>query len=185
MHFVKGPCSLHLHVVAEWNACRAVCLQVSSSIILDGFRSNLALCNKLSVSPCAMKTYGGVETSLHVFLISALHEWEQSVSCACGFDFRETIFGAQFINSWVDPTAGLDTVGNSKPSVPTCNRTLIPRSSSQTDQANLKQKLDYGVLGFVALPALSCPEIHKRTQRFGLGLFPCSVESEYVLSRVT
>jgi hypothetical protein len=114
-----------------------------------------------------MKTYGGVETSLHVFLISALHEWQQSVSYACGFDFRETIFGTHFTNSWVDPSVGLDTVGNRKPSVPTWYRTLIPRSSIHADQANFKQMLDSGVLGFGALPAASYPEIHKRIQRFG------------------
>jgi hypothetical protein len=50
-----------------------------------------------------MKTYGGVDVWIHIFLTSALVGCEWSASRPCPFTP-----GIHFIGGWVDPRAGLD-----------------------------------------------------------------------------
>jgi hypothetical protein len=50
-----------------------------------------------------MKTYGGVDVQIHIFLTSALVGGEWSASRPCRFTP-----GTHFIGGWVDPRAGLD-----------------------------------------------------------------------------
>jgi hypothetical protein len=52
-----------------------------------------------------MKTYGGVDVYIHIFLTSALAEGEWSALCPC----RVTP-GINWIGGWVDPRAGLDDI---------------------------------------------------------------------------
>jgi hypothetical protein len=50
-----------------------------------------------------MKTYGGVDVEIHIFLTSALVLGEWSASRPCRFTP-----GTHFIGGWVDPRAGLE-----------------------------------------------------------------------------
>jgi hypothetical protein len=50
-----------------------------------------------------MKSYGGVDVQIHIFLTSTLVGGEWSASCPCCFTP-----GTHFIGGWVDPRAGLD-----------------------------------------------------------------------------
>jgi hypothetical protein len=55
-----------------------------------------------------MKTYGGVDVQIHVFLTSALVEGELSATRPCRFSPGERSSGIRWTGSWVDPRAGLD-----------------------------------------------------------------------------
>jgi hypothetical protein len=55
-----------------------------------------------------MKTYGGVDVQIHIFLTSALVGSEWSASRPCRLTPGETAPGTHFIGGWVDPTTGLD-----------------------------------------------------------------------------
>jgi hypothetical protein len=50
-----------------------------------------------------MKTYGGVDVEIHIFLTSAQVGGEWSASRPCRFTP-----GTHFIGGWVDPRVGLD-----------------------------------------------------------------------------
>jgi hypothetical protein len=54
-----------------------------------------------------MKTYGGVDVYIHVFLTSALVEGEWSASRSVRF-IPGKASGTHWIGGWVGPTAGLD-----------------------------------------------------------------------------
>jgi hypothetical protein len=57
-----------------------------------------------------MKTYGGVDVYIHVFLTSVLVGDEWSASCSCSFIPGERALGNHCIGGWVVPRAGLDDV---------------------------------------------------------------------------
>jgi hypothetical protein len=57
-----------------------------------------------------MKTYGGMDVEIYVFLTSALVGGEWSASRPGHFNPRGNISGTQWIGSWVGPRAGLDDV---------------------------------------------------------------------------
>jgi hypothetical protein len=61
-----------------------------------------------------MKTYGGVDVSVHVFLASTLVGGEWSASRPFRFTPGETIPDAHWIGGWVDPRAGLDDIEERK-----------------------------------------------------------------------
>jgi hypothetical protein len=61
-----------------------------------------------------MKTYGGVDVQIHVFLTSALIGGEWSASRPCRFTHRERTPDIHSIGGWVNPTAGLDDVEKRK-----------------------------------------------------------------------
>jgi hypothetical protein len=54
-----------------------------------------------------MKTYGGVDVYIHIFLTSALVGGEWSASRPCHFTPGKAP-GTHSIGGWVDPIAGLD-----------------------------------------------------------------------------
>jgi hypothetical protein len=54
-----------------------------------------------------MKTYGGVDVQIHIFLTPALvGDW--SASRPCRFTPGKEPHGTHFIGGWVDPRADLD-----------------------------------------------------------------------------
>jgi hypothetical protein len=55
-----------------------------------------------------MKTYGGVDVEIHIFLTSALVGVEWSASRPCRFTLGEKAPGTHFIGGCMDPRAGLD-----------------------------------------------------------------------------
>jgi hypothetical protein len=55
-----------------------------------------------------MKTYGGVDVYIHVFLTSAVVGGEWSASRPCRFTPEERTPGTHCIGGWVDHRAGLD-----------------------------------------------------------------------------
>jgi hypothetical protein len=55
-----------------------------------------------------MKTYGGVDVQIHVFLTSALVGGEWSASHPGLFTPGERAPGTHWIEGWMDPRAGLD-----------------------------------------------------------------------------
>jgi hypothetical protein len=55
-----------------------------------------------------MKTYGGMDVYIHIFLTSALVGGEWSTSCPGRFIPGERAPGAHWIGGWVDLRAGLD-----------------------------------------------------------------------------
>jgi hypothetical protein len=55
-----------------------------------------------------MKTYGGVDVEIHIFLTSALVGDEWSVSRTYRFTPGKEPPVTHFIGGWVDPRAGLD-----------------------------------------------------------------------------
>jgi hypothetical protein len=57
-----------------------------------------------------MKTYGGSNVQIHVFLNSALVGAEWSVSRPGFFTTGEMVSGTHCIGGWVGPRAGLDDV---------------------------------------------------------------------------
>jgi hypothetical protein len=57
-----------------------------------------------------MKTYGGVDVQIHIFLTSALVGGEWSASRPGRFTPRERAPGTHWIGGWVGPRAGLDDV---------------------------------------------------------------------------
>jgi hypothetical protein len=57
-----------------------------------------------------MKTYGGVDVQIHIFLISALVGGEWSATCPGERAPHRT----HSIGGWVDPRAGLDDVEKRK-----------------------------------------------------------------------
>jgi hypothetical protein len=61
-----------------------------------------------------MKTYGGVDVWIHVFLTSALVGGELSTSCRGRFTSGERAPGTHWIEDWVGPRAGLDDLGKGK-----------------------------------------------------------------------
>jgi hypothetical protein len=61
-----------------------------------------------------MKTYGGVEVQIHIFLTSALVGGEWSDSRPCRFTPGERTPGTHWIGGWVGPIAGLDYVEKRK-----------------------------------------------------------------------
>jgi hypothetical protein len=61
-----------------------------------------------------MKTYGGVDVQIHIFLISALVGGEWSASCAGRFTPRERAPGTHSIGGSVGPKGGLDDVEKRK-----------------------------------------------------------------------
>jgi hypothetical protein len=62
----------------------------------------------------AMKTYGGLDVQIHVFLTSALAGDEWSASCTSRFNPGETAPSTHWIGGWVSPRAGLDNVEKRK-----------------------------------------------------------------------
>jgi hypothetical protein len=61
-----------------------------------------------------MKTYGGVDVEIRVFLTSALVRGEWSASRRCLFTPGERASGMHWIGDWVDTRAGLDDMGKLK-----------------------------------------------------------------------
>jgi hypothetical protein len=61
-----------------------------------------------------MKTYGGVDAHIHIFLTSALAKGEWSISRPCRFTLGEISPGIHWIGDWLDLRAGLEDVGNRK-----------------------------------------------------------------------
>jgi hypothetical protein len=61
-----------------------------------------------------MKTYGGVDVEIHIFLTSALAGGEWSASRPCRFNPGESATGTHWIGGWVDPIVGLDDVKKRK-----------------------------------------------------------------------
>jgi hypothetical protein len=61
-----------------------------------------------------MKTYGGVDVYMHVFLTSALVGGEWSASRPGRFTSGERAPGTHWIGGWVGPRAGLDEVERGK-----------------------------------------------------------------------
>jgi hypothetical protein len=57
-----------------------------------------------------MKSGGGVEVYIHVFLISALVGGEWAASRTGGFAPGERVPGIHWIEGWVGPRTGLDAV---------------------------------------------------------------------------
>jgi hypothetical protein len=57
-----------------------------------------------------MKTYGGVDVQIHVFLTSALVGGEWSASFPSHFALGERAPLTHWIGSWVGPSASLDDV---------------------------------------------------------------------------
>jgi hypothetical protein len=55
-----------------------------------------------------MKTYGGMDVQIHIFLTSALIGGEWSPSRPCYFTPGERAPGAHWIGGWVASRAGLD-----------------------------------------------------------------------------
>jgi hypothetical protein len=75
-----------------------------------------------------MKTYGGVDAQIHIFLASALVGGEWSALRPCRFTPVERAPGTHWIGSWVDLRIGLDEV--EKILDPTGTRNVSPQSSS-------------------------------------------------------
>jgi hypothetical protein len=61
-----------------------------------------------------MKTYGGVDVEINVFLTSALVGGEWSASRSCRFTPGERAPATHWIVGWVGPRAGLDAVEKKK-----------------------------------------------------------------------
>jgi hypothetical protein len=61
-----------------------------------------------------MKTYGGVDVLIHIFLTSALVRGEWSASRPGRFTPGEIAPGTHWIGGWVDPRAGLDDMEKRK-----------------------------------------------------------------------
>jgi hypothetical protein len=57
-----------------------------------------------------MKTYGGVDVWIHIFLISALAGGKRPATRPCRFTPMETDPGTHWLGGWVNPRAGLDDV---------------------------------------------------------------------------
>jgi hypothetical protein len=57
-----------------------------------------------------MKTYGGVDAQIYIFLTSALARGEWSASRTCRFSPGERDPGTHWIGSWEDHRAGLNDV---------------------------------------------------------------------------
>jgi hypothetical protein len=74
-----------------------------------------------------MKTYGGVEVYINIFLTSALVGSEWLASRPGRFTPKERAPGTHWIGDWVDPRTGVDV---EKILDPTGTRNQIPRSSS-------------------------------------------------------
>jgi hypothetical protein len=55
-----------------------------------------------------MKTYGGVDVQIDIFLTSALVGGEWSASRPCRFTPEERVTSTHWIGGWVGPRAGLD-----------------------------------------------------------------------------
>jgi hypothetical protein len=61
-----------------------------------------------------MKTYGRVETQLHVFLTSAVGGGEWLASRSCSFTPGERVSDTRWIGGCVGPRVGLDAVAKIK-----------------------------------------------------------------------
>jgi hypothetical protein len=61
-----------------------------------------------------MKTYGGEDVHIHIFLTLALAGGECSASCPGRFTPEERTPGIHWIGGWVGPRTGLDDVENRK-----------------------------------------------------------------------
>jgi hypothetical protein len=61
-----------------------------------------------------MKTYGGVDILIHIFLTSAIAGGEWSASHPGSFTPEERAPGTHWIGCWMDPRAGLDDVEKRK-----------------------------------------------------------------------
>jgi hypothetical protein len=61
-----------------------------------------------------MKTYGGVDVEIHIFLTSALVGGECSASRLCRFIPAEGAPSTHWMGGWMDPRAGLNDVENRK-----------------------------------------------------------------------
>jgi hypothetical protein len=77
-----------------------------------------------------MKTYGGVDVQIHVFLTSALVGAEWSASLPDRFNPGESAPGKHWIGGWVGPGTGLDDIERRKNVASTGTRTPTPRPSS-------------------------------------------------------
>jgi hypothetical protein len=77
-----------------------------------------------------MKTYGGVDVQIHIFLTSALLSGEWSASRPGSFTTEKRAPGIYCIGGWVDPRDDMEDVKKRKILDPTETRTLSPRSSS-------------------------------------------------------
>jgi hypothetical protein len=61
-----------------------------------------------------MKTYGGVDVYIHIFLTLALVGGKWSASCPGRFTSVERAYGTHWIGGWMDPRAGLDDMEKRK-----------------------------------------------------------------------
>jgi hypothetical protein len=61
-----------------------------------------------------MKTYGGVDVLVHIFLTSALVGGDCSASRLSSFNTEERGPGTHWIGGWVGPRTGLDDVERTK-----------------------------------------------------------------------
>jgi hypothetical protein len=78
-----------------------------------------------------MKTYGGVDVQIHVFLTSALVGGEWSATCFGRFTPWERSPGIHWVGVWVDPQSWSGRRGEKKIFDLTRTRTPTPRSSSK------------------------------------------------------
>jgi hypothetical protein len=87
-----------------------------------------------------MKTYGGVDVWIHVFLTSALDGGERSSSHPGHITPGERATGTHWIEGWVGPRAGLNDVERRKilplPGLELRPAAVQPVASRYTDCAN-------------------------------------------------
>jgi hypothetical protein len=111
---------LHLRFLqtpSQWNIFLFGRLDLTTLLVSDSD-------NKINVRwnfPCAllikhytMKTYGGVDVYIHVFLTSALVGGEWSASGPDCFTPGERASDTHWVRGWVGPNAGLDAVEKRK-----------------------------------------------------------------------
>jgi hypothetical protein len=89
------------------------------------------ICDQEKLSLClikhhAMNMYRGVESQLHTFIASALHEGEQSASLSDHFIPRKKTPSIPGTERWVGPTATLNAVEKAKISAPARNWHQFP-----------------------------------------------------------
>jgi hypothetical protein len=84
--------------------------QVPDGRLTLGQTGRLAVGRKLahSLTHYAIKTYGGADAQIHVFLTLALVGSEWSVSRPCNFTQGERAPGTHWIRGWVGPRAGVN-----------------------------------------------------------------------------
>jgi hypothetical protein len=86
----------------------------------------------LVIKHYAIKSYGGVDVQIHIFLTSALVGGEWSASRPYRFTPKERAPSTHWIGGWVDPRASLDDMEKRKFLTPSVLE-LQPVASRYTD----------------------------------------------------